>query len=77
MRILKVQNSLVQQKNQFVEHELQKKHLVVKKLSHINTSRPNPGRREKKVKFLFSHFFVVPQKVLRYHKEVCENKHLT
>ena len=26
MRILKVQNSLVQQKNQFVEHELQKKH---------------------------------------------------
>ena len=32
---------------------------------------------KKKVKFLFSHFFVVPQKVLRYHKEVCENKHLT
>ena len=56
MRILKVQNSLVQQKNQFVEHELQKKHLVVKKLSDINTSRPNPGRRGKKVKFLFSHF---------------------
>ena len=26
-------------------------------------SRPNPGRREK-IKFLFSHFFVVPQKVL-------------
>ena len=48
MRILKVQNSLVQQKNQFVEHELQKKHLVVKKLSDINTSRPNPGRRGKK-----------------------------
>ena len=48
MRILKVQNSLVQQKNQFVEHELQKKHLVVKKLSDINTSRPNPARRGKK-----------------------------
>ena len=26
----------------------------------INPSRPNSGRREK-VKFLFSHFFVVPQ----------------
>ena len=48
MRILIVQNSLVQQKNQFVEHELQKKHLVVKKLSDINTSRPNPGRTGKK-----------------------------
>ena len=48
MRILIVQNSLVQQKNQFVEHELQKKHLVVKKLSDINTSRPNPARRGKK-----------------------------
>ena len=31
-------------------------------LSHFNPSRPNPGRREKKtVKFLFSHFFVVPR----------------
>ena len=27
----------------------------------FNPSRPNPGRREK-IKFLFSHFFVVPQK---------------
>ena len=34
-------------------------------LSGFNPSRPNPGRREKKqVKFLFSHCFVVPQKVL-------------
>ena len=34
-------------------------------LYDINPSRPNPGRREKKsLKFLFSHFFVVPQKVL-------------
>ena len=30
----------------------------------INPSRPNPGRREKNVlKFLFSHFFVLPPKV--------------
>ena len=30
-----------------------------------NPSRPNPGRREKNlVKFSFSHFFVVPQKVI-------------
>ena len=29
--------------------------------SDLNPSRPNPGRREKiKLKFLFSHFFVVP-----------------
>ena len=31
--------------------------------SNINPSCPNPGRREK-IKFLFSQFFVVPQKVL-------------
>ena len=29
----------------------------------VNPSRPNLGRREK-IKFLFSRFFVVPQKVL-------------
>ena len=57
MRILKVQNSLVQQKNQFVEHELQKKHLVVKKLSDINTSRPNPGRRSVKIKIQLNFYF--------------------
>ena len=31
----------------------------------INSSRPDPGQREKiNLNFLFSHFFVVPQKVL-------------
>ena len=31
----------------------------------LNPRRPNPGQREKlKSKFLFSHFFVVSQKVL-------------
>ena len=31
----------------------------------INLSRPYPGRREKiNFKFLFSHFFLVPQKVI-------------
>ena len=31
----------------------------------VNPFHHNPGRREKnEVKFLFSHFFVVPQKVL-------------
>ena len=31
----------------------------------LNPSRPNPGRREKKLSYnLFSHFFVVPQKVI-------------
>ena len=31
----------------------------------LNPSRPDPGRREKiNLKFLFWHFFVVPQKVL-------------
>ena len=34
-------------------------------VNQVNPSPPNPGRREKiKVKFLSSHFFVVPQKVL-------------
>ena len=46
----------------------------------VNPSRPDAGRREKsKLKVIFSHFFVVPQKVLRertsqnllrHHKEV-------
>ena len=32
----------------------------------VNPSRPDTGRREKsKLKVIFSHFFVVPQKVLR------------
>ena len=32
---------------------------------YFNPSRPNPGQREiKQLKFLFSHFFAVPQKVL-------------
>ena len=34
----------------------------------VNSSRPGPGRKEKNnyltIKFLISHFFVVPQKVL-------------
>ena len=30
----------------------------------FDPSRPNPGRREKLTQILFSHFFVVPQKVL-------------
>ena len=30
----------------------------------VNPSRLNPGRREKNKLNLFSHFFVVPQKVL-------------
>ena len=39
--------------------------LVSEILSELNPSRPNSGRREKNlVKFLFSHFFLVPQKVL-------------
>ena len=29
----------------------------------FNPSRPNPGR-SKQVKFFFSHFFLVPQKIL-------------
>ena len=34
-------------------------------LIFLNPLRPNPGRREKnQLKFLFSHVFVVPQKVL-------------
>ena len=33
-------------------------------IAHINPSRPGPGQREN-FKFLFSHFFVVQQKVLR------------
>ena len=42
---------------------------------YINPSRPDPERREKnQLKFLFSHFFVVPEKVLwnllRHQKEV-------
>ena len=41
----------------------QHKELLIK-LS-INPSRPDPGRREKiNLKFLFSHFFVVPRKGL-------------
>ena len=36
-----------------------------KSLLNLNPSCPNPGEREKfNLKFLFSHFFVVPQKVL-------------
>ena len=36
---------------------------------HINSSRPDPGRREKfNLKFLFSNFFVVPQKVKAFIK---------
>ena len=36
-----------------------------KKYVNFNPSRPNYGRREKfKFNFSFSHFFVVPQKVL-------------
>ena len=46
----------------------------------FNSSRPNPGGREKNyVKFLFSHFFVVPQNVLwrglwRFYEGFMQNK---
>ena len=40
--------------------------IIVKILRAVNPSRPNPGRREKiNLKFLFSHFVVIHQKVLK------------
>ena len=34
------------------------------KMRNLNPSRPGPGRREK-IKFLFSHFFVVYQSFMK------------
>ena len=39
--------------------------LSTSECAEVNPSHPDPGRREKiSLKFLFSHFFVVLQKVL-------------
>ena len=39
--------------------------ILTAKLFFFNPSCPDPGQREKiNLKFLFSHFFLVPQKVL-------------